>query len=344
MILAAWIIVSCHNDNPTIPSGKLKINSLSSDSLAVGDTLVLKGEFFGIPSSNKRLVFDSTLSIGSQDCMRWHNFEIRFVVPKGAKDGFLKLVESGEVLDSVFIKISAVPFFDVIEVPAGKFIRGSLTSSVNEQPAREITISKPFYISKYEVSQRLFEAVTGNNPSNVVSLELPVGKVTWVEAAIFCNELSKIHSLDEVYIITGVDAVMNINKNGWRLPTEAEWEYACRAGTTGDYAGNGILDDMGWYGYNSGLKMHPPARKLPNDFGIYDMHGNVWEWCWDFFSSNYYAVSPDTDPIGPEKGERRIMRGGSWNDGMNFARSSNRTIPLQDIGNVGIRLVRNKDN
>ncbi|MDX9791532.1 MAG: SUMF1/EgtB/PvdO family nonheme iron enzyme, partial [Candidatus Kapabacteria bacterium] len=176
----------------------------------------------------------------------------------------------------------------------------------------------------------------------VTGIELPVENVTWINAVQFCNELSKLNGLEEVYTITGVDAVADFSKNGWRLPTEAEWEYACKAGTNGDFAGSGIIGEMAWYGDNSGLKMHPPGRKNPNQFGLYDMHGNVWEWCWDYYDPDYYSEGMTIDPVGPSNGERRVLRGGSWNDGMNFLRSSNRTLPANIIGNNGIRPVRIK--
>ncbi len=342
-ILTGLIAISCHNDNPIILSGNPDIISLSADSVSVGDTISINGEFLGVPSKNKIIVFDSLVVLNSDDALLWHNFKIMLVVPKQTRSGYLYIADNGIKLDSIYIGISKVPKFGVVVIPSGKFVRGSDASSMNEQPAKEITISNSFYVSVNEVSQRLYEAVTNNNPSRVQSIELPVENVTWDNAVEFCNKLSQLQGLNSVYIITGADVTMNISKNGWRLPTEAEWEYVCRAGKTSDFGGNGLIEDMGWYGNNSGLRMHPSARKLANDFGVYDMHGNVWEWCWDFYGESYYQSSPTTDPKGPNSGDRRIQRGGSWNDGFNFARSSNRNLPLKPIGNTGIRLVRNNE-
>lgn len=342
LLLLIAVVGSCHNENPSIINGKAKIISISTDSAAIGDTVIIRGEFLGVPAANKFLRFDTNLVLNSQDVILWHNNEIKFEIPINAKSTFIYLIDDKILLDSIFIGISPVPFLRVVEIASGQFIRGSESSSTNESPAREIRISKSMFVTTYEVSQRIYEAVTGENPSRTKSLELPVENVEWRDAVDFCNRLSILHGLEPVYRITGVDVTMSFTNNGWRLPTEAEWEYICRSGTSGDYSGNGNLADMAWYGNNSGLKMHPPAQKMANQFGVYDIHGNLWEWCWDFYDSDYYEKSTDLDPLGPDKGERRVMRGGSWNDGANFARSSNRNIPSNDIKNVGIRLVRNK--
>lgn len=342
VLVLALFFVSCHKDNPAIYSGDFNILSINSDTLAVGDTLIIKGEYFGVPSKDKFIYFDTLNRINSSECLLWQNFEIRLIIPKIAKSNYFKIVENNVILDSIFVKVSPVPFFDVVLIPSGKFVRGSSSNSVNEQPAKEITISKDFYMTKYELSQRVYETVSENNPSDVLNFSLPVSQVSWDDAVRFCNILSELHGLEKVYTITGVEVTMNISKNGWRLPTEAEWEYACRAGSKGDYSGTGQLDEMGWYGDNSGLKMHPSGRKRANDFGLYDTHGNLWEWCWDYYADNYYSESPITDPTGPATGKSRVMRGGSWNDGIYFARSSNRSLPLIQPVNTGIRLVRNK--
>ncbi|MBX3043546.1 MAG: formylglycine-generating enzyme family protein [Candidatus Kapabacteria bacterium] len=342
LLLVIFALSACHKDNPVIPSGDTEILSLNSDSLAYGDTLIIKGKFFGSSMPGKRLIFDSLVSVNSNECLLWHNSEIHLVIPNGTRSGMAYLYFDTLAIDSTYIGISKVPFFDVVEVKAGKFTRGSNVSSLNEMPAREIAISSDFYISKYEVNQRVYQAVTGSNPSNVKDIRLPVDSISWLAAVEFCNKLSAMHNLESVYTVTGIDVTMDTAKTGWRLPTEAEWEYACRAGTQGDFAGSGILNEMAWYSENSGMKMHPGGRKKANDFGIYDMHGNVWEWCWDFYGGQYYSTSPDVNPLGPATGNSRVMRGGSWSDGMNFARSSNRSLPLQIGSNTGIRIIRKK--
>ncbi|MGQ9592836.1 MAG: formylglycine-generating enzyme family protein, partial [Planctomycetota bacterium] len=128
---------------------------------------------------------------------------------------------------------------------------------------------------------------------------------------------------------------------GLELPTEAQWEYACRAGTTGPYAGTSRLGDMGWYDANSGGTTHPVGKKTPNGFGLYDMHGNVWEWCADSYDERYYARSPRKDPTGPSSGDHRVVRGGSWNNFGRYCRSAGRfrvEPELRHYGYCGFRV------
>jgi formylglycine-generating enzyme required for sulfatase activity len=122
----------------------------------------------------------------------------------------------------------------------------------------------------------------------------------------------------------------------YRLPTEAEWEYACRAGTTGDYAGNHA--DMAWYDKNSGYKTHPVGTRQPNGFGLHDMHGNVLEWCQDWYDASYYASSPATDPQGPGSGQYRVLRGGQWDLNASYLRSAHR-LDYPPVGRFGFRVV-----
>jgi formylglycine-generating enzyme required for sulfatase activity len=338
-----FVLGSCHSDNPTEVTGDLKIVSLVKDSVAVGDTIFINGEFLGTSSGKRFISFDSNIVVSSEDCILWSNNLISLIVPHSSKSGFIKIIDNSIALDSAAIKISPVPFFEVVEIPAGKFMRGSETSAPDEFPVKEITISKPFLMTKFEISQRIFESVSGINPAMPVNLILPVVNVKWIEAVQFCNNISELQGLKPYYIITGVDVTAIGTSNGWRLPTEAEWEYACRAGSSGDYSGSTIIDEMGWYGDNSGLKLHPSGTKKSNDFGLFDMHGNCWEWCFDFYSETYYKTGTTTDPQGPNSGKERVMRGGSWNDGKNYARSSNRTLPADFDNNIGFRIVRSKN-
>ncbi|MCI0565149.1 MAG: formylglycine-generating enzyme family protein, partial [Nitrososphaera sp.] len=168
------------------------------------------------------------------------------------------------------------------------------------------------------------EAVMGKNPSHFKGdPALPVENVTWNDAKEFCEKLTK---------MTGLD---------YRLPTEAEWEYACRAGTTGDYGGD--LDVMAWYSKNSGVKTHPVGQKNPNAWGLHDMHGNVWEWCEDDWNDSYASAPTDgrawVDM--PSRGSFRVLRGGSWCSHDVYCRSAFRILdaPGHRLAGVGFRLV-----
>jgi sulfatase modifying factor 1 len=152
--------------------------------------------------------------------------------------------------------------------------------------------------------------------------------------------MSVISEYDSCYIAAETSYILDPHANGFRLPTEAEWEYACRAGSTGDYSGDGILENMGYYNSNSGYKLFPVGEKKANAFGLHDTHGNVWEWCNDFYAADYYTSDSVVDPSGPENGTRHVIRGGSVSNGEVYARSANRSFPDSDYSNCGLRIVR----
>jgi formylglycine-generating enzyme required for sulfatase activity len=213
---------------------------------------------------------------------------------------------------------------ELVLIPAGQFIMGSEPPKkptgnppdakeaaryatelaafndipANEKPAHSVTLTQPFYMGKYTVTQAQYAAVMGTNPSHFKGAQLPVDSVSWDDATAFCSKLNE----------TLHDKTLAV-----RLPTEAQWEYACRAGTrTRFYSGDADsdLDAVGWYESNSGNTTHPVGQKKPNAFGLYDMHGNVWQWCQDFYSENY-SSSPIKDPLN-DKGAAHVHRGGSW--------------------------------
>ena len=204
----------------------------------------------------------------------------------------------------------------------------------NEQPQHRVKITKPFYMGVYVVTQAQYEAVMGVNPSYFKGESNPVEQVSWNDAVEFCKKLSA---------KTGQTV---------RLPTEAEWEYACRAGTTTPFnTGETISTDQANYNgnftYGSGIKGEYRQKTVavgsfaPNAWGLYDMHGNVWEWCQDWYDAGYYKNSPTDDPPGPEKGESRVLRGGSWNSDSRNYRSAVRVrgFPGNRLKSVGFRVV-----
>ncbi len=201
---------------------------------------------------------------------------------------------------------------------------GSTNGEADERPVHEVTINYSFHMGKYEVTQAQWQAVMGNNPSYFKDcVNCPVEQVSWDDAQNFINKL-------------------NESNDGfrYRLPTEAEWEYACRAGTTGDYAGN--LSEMAWYSENSGNKTHAVGGKQPNAWGLADMHGNVWEWCQDWYHETYYSAPTDGSAwLSGGEQKYRVLRGSSWNNYAPCLRSANRLIgtPVYRFGSYGFRVV-----
>lgn len=208
------------------------------------------------------------------------------------------------------------------KISPGEYLMGSDKGSGDEKPIHKVVISQAFELGETEVTQAQWVAITGNNPSTFQGDNLPVENISWLNVQTFINKLNK---RSKKYI--------------YRLPTEAEWEYACRAGTTGDYAGD--VDAMAWYRSNSDNKTHPVAQKQANAWGLYDMHGNVYEWCSDWYGA--YPNGDVTDPTGATSGAYHVFRGGSWYYAATSCRSSLRYSGTPEfIGSyVGFRLARN---
>lgn len=238
---------------------------------------------------------------------------------------------------------------DMIECPAGTFEMGSPSDELghhNNENQHQVTISKPFYISKYLVTQTLYKAITGENPSQLKGMYpgkdygYPVENITWLKAKEFCDMLNEVSC-------SAIPADYKFD-----LPTEAQWEYACRAGTT-TALNNGCsittkykecpnLDEIGWYEGNSqkeNQRTRPVGLKKPNAWGLYDMHGNVSEWCRDWYAN--YPTDSVTDPEGPENGTERVCRGGNWYVGPSSCRSGYRDHypPKYKDTRIGFRLV-----
>ncbi len=234
----------------------------------------------------------------------------------------------------------------MVSIPGGSFQMGSEDGEIYEQPVHTVSIS-PFYMSMTEITQEQYTSVIGSNPSpaSFIGDDLPVLSISWYMAAEFCNRMSDLYGYERCYDETTWEC--DFSKNGYRLPTEAEWEYACRAGTTTEYYTGDTesdLDEAGWYENNSGREPHVVGLKTPNSFGLYDMHGNVWEWCNDFPGA--YSQESSTNPTGPDSGDRRVLRGASsWNDYL-MARSAwrNNEPPDRDNWDLGIRIVRREGN
>jgi len=252
---------------------------------------------------------------------------------------------------------------ELIRVEGGSFQMGSNDrQDFGASPPHTVTLTG-FYIGKYPVTQDQYQAVMGSNPSNFKSTPAsgeaqgrrPVENVTWYDAVEFCNKLSAKEGLQPVYTIsgrtpttgypiTGGTVTPNTGANGYRLPTEAQWEYAARGGNGSPgnytYAGSNNIGNVAWYSENSNGMTHEVGKKAPNGLGIYDMSGNVWEWCWDWYGD--YSSSAQTNPVGAVSGALRVMRGGSWFNPAENVRSAYRYYfdPLYRYVDFGFRLVR----
>lgn len=219
--------------------------------------------------------------------------------------------------------------YDMIKVQAGTFTMGATSEMKDpwndEKPTHQVTLTNDYYIGKTEVTQALWKAVMGNNPSEFKGDNLPVEIVSWNDCQKF---ISKLNSM------TG---------QNFRLPTEAEWEFAARGGNNSNhyqYSGSNKLGDVAWYDGNSGSKTHAVATKQPNELGLYDMSGNVWEWCSDWYDN--YSSSSQTNPIGPSSGSSRVLRGGGWGNAAWACRSSRRlghNAPDNSDYFLGLRVV-----
>lgn len=257
---------------------------------------------------------------------------------------------------------------NLILINGGTYLMGSPETEMHretDEVQHEVKVSD-FYIGRYEVTQKEYEEVMGENPSNFEGENLPVENVTWYEAIEYCNKLSEKEGLTPVYTIDGENVSWDRSANGYRLPTEAEWEYAARAGTTSPFnTENSISDEeANYYGHypygieenyftQENLETEPGQYRQttvevnsfsPNKWGFYNIHGNVAEWCFDYYGA--YDLENTDNPSGPTTGTLRVNRGGGWNDYAKHLRCAYRasTTPDQKMSNIGFRVVRNGDN
>ena len=293
------------------------------------------------------------------------------------KNPYLKIISLTFILTSTFLLTACIDTkysdIEMVRINGGTFTMGSddTADGTGADPAHPVTLTKGFYMGKYQVTQKQWEEVMGTTIEDQQTLKgepltsnygrgdnYPMYYVNWYDAIEFCNRLSIREGLVPVYIIeiSGIKSfnpddwgtqgsawdsvIMAKGANGYRLPTEAEWEYACRAGTATAYnTGGTISDNTGWHSGNSGSMTHEVGKKPANAWGLYDMHGNVFEMCWDWYGT--YPGGAQTDPEGASSGSGRVFRGGSWSGIVDSLRSASRvsTSPSFRDNNVGFRVV-----
>lgn len=277
-------------------------------------------------------------------------------IPEGSNIVYLK--KTGYVYKTVdlyinhnevsgyIVGVSKLFPIQMVLVEGGTFSMGDTFGDGNypEKPAHNVTLSN-FYISEYEVSQKQWIETTGYNPAKIWGDDLPVESVNWNDAYQFCNSRSELEGLQPCYTVSGNVVSCDFSASGYRLPTEAEWEYAARGGKNSQntkYSGGSDPKEVAWFYNNSGNTTHNVGTKKSNELGLFDMSGNVWEFCWDYYSESYYSESATQNPAGPLSGENRVLRGGAWTDDMVFNKVYYRNYYGQrDRGtNVGVRLVR----
>jgi formylglycine-generating enzyme required for sulfatase activity len=247
---------------------------------------------------------------------------------------------------------------EVVLVEAGDFEMGSSDGYADQQPVHTVTITKPFHIGKYEVTFEEYDIFCENTQKcskpddrGEGRGKRPVVGVDWYDAIAYCNWLSEEEALAPCYSGKGKLTQCDFSANGYRLPTEAEWEYAARGGLKSQgysFAGSNNPDEVAWYDENAGGETHPVGQKKPNELGLYDMSGNMFEWCWDWYIEDYYRKSPSVDPPGPPLPKVknpwelvRVRRSGSWRENSDNIRITTRSFDGPSYpGDNGFRLVR----
>lgn len=325
-----------------------KITSTVPTIAQSGQEVDIVGEYFGATKGTDAYVMIGTHKITTFKV--WSDIKVTFVVPEmdpGLVDVYLfnNNLKSNSVKFTVQQK--AVVIVPMVEIPKGTFMMGSSDSKDGDAyPQMKVTITKNFYVSASEITQAQYKKVMNQkNPSKVEGDDYPVEQVIWLDAIDFCNRLSKLEGLTEVYTINGTKVTFNKFANGYRLLTEAEWEYAARAGSNGKFGNLGgseaAINKIGWTNSNTN-QLQKVKLLQPNDFGLYDMHGNVAEWCWDLY--DFYEEGDYTDPTGPTDGVERVFRGGGYIDGPSlctvFKRYAASTQMFQYY--IGFRIARNK--
>ncbi len=316
----------------------------------------VNGKNFGDERGNSFIIFNGVMA---KNYTMWNDNKIVVEVPTGATTGDVYVVVKGQKSNPSFLNIQDESFLlEEILISGGEFMMGDDNEEgFGMAPAHKVVITKPFYISKYEITQENWDkikAIIGKDHNSYhKGPNYPVERVSWIDACKFCNALSQKERFQKVYEINGNEVTVNWDANGYRLPTEAEWELAARGGSNWKFGksndGNDAqIDKIAWHNDNSQNQTHEIGTKEPNAFGLYDMLGNVKEWCWDWYDADYYSTLGDVtfDPKGSDvKDAGRALRGGSYTDDklkctVYYRWSNDPTVQGEFF--MGFRVVRNK--
>jgi len=350
IIIFFCITTACYKIDPIIIDGSPLIYKLQNDTTFYTDILILSGEYLGNINDLSYVVINDMLIIPSANCLSWSQSKIQIEIPLLPKLSNIYVVVAGKKVfydkDNYYQYIVVLPYpsFECVLIPAGSFDMGSEEINIpehsNERPVHNVILTKSFYVSIFEVSQRLYSIVMKENPSEEQFDYYPVYNVLWLDAIKFCNNLSLLDSLEPVYDISETTNFVkyDVEANGWKLPTEAEWEYFADLSIKNESE----LLQYAWFTINSANNPHSIGRLEPNRYGLYDVLGNVWEWCWDWYDKDYYnSVFPVVvNPKGPDTGIEHTIRGGSCDDGKIYLRKEYR-CPRKDGAKIGFRIVRN---
>ncbi len=347
--LASFVTLArCFQQGIGVNEDKLRATTLLQQAAESGSRQAQY--FFGLDC------LEATSDVGGRDiAIEWLNESAR----RGYRGAMAKLEELGQFSHRVAQINSDGIEFCLLE--PGTFQMGTKNirrlghrEFADELPLHPVTLCQPFWIGRYTVTQEQYRAITGKNPSKFKGLwprkwkRRPVETVSWIEALRFCNALSEREGRVPAYEFRG-DSVNWVGGTGYRLPTEAEWEYACRSGSQSDWSWGDDADDSpehAWcrphYSDDGGKTV---GELCCNKNGLFDMHGNVWEWCWDYYDQTYYSRSPALDPTGPDQGEKHALRGGSWDMLPINCRSAIRVgnLPHEKFDDVGFRIVRSEN-
>lgn len=323
------------------------INSITPILAPSGEKIQIYGDHFGEASgANAYVMFGNKKATTTHWSNKWITAEVP-EMPSGPTKIYLSVNGNNSNEVNFTVQSKAIVIVEMVEIPSGIFMMGHPNPLKEDAyPEHKVTFTKPLLVAKTEITQAQYKKVMNQlNPSVVKDDNNPVEQIKWYSAIDFCNRLSKLEGLTECYIVDGNNVTWNMSANGYRLLTEAEWEYACRAGSDGDvgYFGSdeGKINEVGWTTDNCN-KMNNVGLLKPNDFGLYDMHGNAAEWVWDYY--DYYEEGEFVNPTGPKEGVERVFRGGSYKDSpsscYNYVRNSVNGLQVQYY--IGFRICREK--